>query len=196
MPNQKTSVSLYLLGLTTPLASAMPSTYRVSNSTASAITELSRVQNSSFHAPHKVKVHGTYHITEHDVARHNVVEIIQHYLLERDADDTTSDETHPDPDPVPYQHPIVDVSIKKGGGGAGTRGSSGGSYTDSSGIGYDKNGYVTSIPLGTGNPVYMPFGGIFGVPGWNSASVLDGSFVMARAMALSAVTVLAVYWIL
>ncbi|KAI0547136.1 hypothetical protein F4679DRAFT_376467 [Xylaria curta] len=196
MPNNKVNISFYLLGLAISLAGALPTTPRhhtSSSVTTSAIREVGGADNSPLHTTHKIEIHGTYH------TEHNVVEIVHHQLLEEDADDDATDETHP----VSDLNPIIGNSIKKGGGGAGTRGSthdstrgSGVSHTDSSGISYDKTGRVGYVPLDDERPIFIPFGGIFDVPGWNSASVLDASVVMARAMALSVATALAIYWIL
>ncbi|KAI1752689.1 hypothetical protein F4782DRAFT_499724 [Xylaria castorea] len=196
MPNYRTNISLYLLCLAIPLASAMPAAkyYNLTNSTAGAITEASRAHKSSLHAPHKIEVHSSTHHGEHD----DVVEITHHYSLKKDAEhDAATNETHL----VSGGHPsVVNSSIKKGGGGANTRGSGGsytdsGSDTDSSGISYDEDDSATYIPLGGGNSIYYPFGDIFD-PWWSSASALDGSVAMARAMALSVATVLTIYWIL
>ncbi|KAI0186135.1 hypothetical protein EV127DRAFT_411493 [Xylaria flabelliformis] len=192
MLNRKINISLYLLGLALSLASALPTArHHSSSTTVSAITEVNGVDNSS---THKIEIHGTHH------TEHNFVEIAHHHSLEKDADDDATDKTRP----ISNINPTADISIKKGGGGAGTRGSgagtrgssSGVSYTDSSGISYDKSGHVVYIPLGGANSIFAPLGGIFDVPGWNSASVLDASVVMARTMALSVATGLAVYWIL
>ncbi|KAI0864971.1 hypothetical protein F4860DRAFT_510127 [Xylaria cubensis] len=192
MPNRKINTSLYLLGLAIPLASALPTArHHASSTTVGAITEVNGVDNSS---TYKIEIHGTHH------TEHNTIEIAHHQSLKKDANDDATDNTHP----ISDLNPTVDISIKKGGGGAGTRGSgagtrgssSGVSYTDSSGISYDRSGHVVYIPLGSANSIFAPLGGIFDVPGWNSASVLDASVVMGRAMALSVATGLAIYWIL
>ncbi|KAI0468477.1 hypothetical protein F4859DRAFT_205232 [Xylaria cf. heliscus] len=250
MPNHKASIaSFYLLALAIALASAMPAGgYSSTNGTPNAITELTRGQHNSSHpALHK---HNATHPAQHKPKlphlvphrprpkpepkihhskyrpEQNVVEIVHHHLVERDAiavaDDhnnnnntntntnkntvdnnynDTATKTRPLPGP---HHPTAVISIKKGGGDAGTRDSDSdsnsskidGSYTDSSGITYGADGSVTSIPLGATDPIYMPFGGIYNVPGWNAASALDGSVVVARAMVFSIVTVLVVCWML
>ncbi|TRX94211.1 hypothetical protein FHL15_004979 [Xylaria flabelliformis] len=183
MPNRRIKTSLYVFGLAISLASALPTArHHASSTTASATTEVGEVDNSALQATHKIEIHGTHH-TERNA--------IENQSLEKDTDDDATDKTRPISD-LP---PTVDISIKKGGGGANTRGSSV-SYTDSSGISYDRTGHVVYIPLGGANSIFIPLGGVFDVPGWNSASMLDASVVMARVIALSVTTGLAIYWTL
>ncbi|KAH8160207.1 hypothetical protein CIB48_g8043 [Xylaria polymorpha] len=191
MAKHKTSIS-YLLSLAIPLVSAVPSAGDSgTNSTTSALAGLSRVHNASIPAVHEIKIHRA---PSHE---HKVVEIVHHDVFEHeDAHNAlnknhaagnknrdTIDKTHR----VSRRHAAGDASAKRR------------DHTDSQGITYDDNGVVTNIPLGAGNPIYIPFGAVYNVPGWNStnsASTLDGAVVMGRAMALLAVTALVVYWIL
>ncbi|KAI0435766.1 hypothetical protein F4803DRAFT_285796 [Xylaria telfairii] len=189
MPKHKTSIS-YLLSLAIPLASAIPSAgHSGSDNTTSALTGLSRVHNATIPVVHEIKIHGApsreHKIAHHDVLAHEDA----HNALNKNHDATnkdrdTADKTHG----FSHQRVATGSSTKKRRG-----------HTDSQGVTYDDNGAVTNIPLGAATPIYMPFGGVYDVPGWNTwstASALDGDVVMGRAMALSVATTLTVYWIL
>jgi hypothetical protein len=153
MPTRHPKAFLYLLGVTLAVASVLPTALPASNSSVGAPVNLIQANCSQ----------DTNNITANTASSTDeaVDDVIQVHTLGT------------------VDGPLGDISIKKGGGGAGSRGSW--SSGSSAGSGY-------------GNPFWYPFGGdLFGSSS-GSAGTVDGSKVVMRVMASVCATVLVSYY--